>query len=129
MDVAKWLSVCTFELWVLALAKGTRSSVIKFPAARTTAVMIDGHRLVVEVASTPTARSCGLSRRKTLPEDRGMLFVYPAARDLLFWMKDTQIALSIAFLADSGRILSIQQMGDPPNAEDAENEPVEAHRT
>jgi uncharacterized membrane protein (UPF0127 family) len=75
-------------------------------------VAVNGRELFVEVAATPPARSCGLSHRASIPEHSGMLFVYPSPRPLSFWMKDTEIALSIAFLDDSGRILSIQKM-DP----------------
>jgi hypothetical protein len=72
--------------------------------------IVEGHLLQVEVAATPEARSCGLSRRTSLPADQGMLFVYPEPRLLSFWMKDTQIPLSIVFLDEAGRILSIQSM-------------------
>ena len=73
-------------------------------------ISINGHALVVELATTPKARVCGLSKRVNLPENNGMLFIYPTIGQRTFWMKDTQIPLSIAFLDDSGRILSIQDM-------------------
>jgi len=73
-------------------------------------ITVKDHRLEVEVAGTPEARACGLSHRGSLPADHGMLFVYPKEGPLSFWMKDTKIALSIAFLDDTGRILSIQDM-------------------
>jgi uncharacterized membrane protein (UPF0127 family) len=75
-------------------------------------ISINGHPLTVELATTPKARVCGLSKRVNLPENHGMLFIYPTIGHRTFWMKDTQITLSIAFLDDSGRILSIQHM--PP---------------
>ena len=75
-------------------------------------VSIKGINLPVEIASTSAAQMCGLSHRKTLPDERGMLFVYPESRSLEFWMKDTEFPLSIAFLDYTGRILSIQDM-DP----------------
>ena len=75
-------------------------------------ISINGHPLAVELATTPKARVCGLSNRVNLPENHGMLFIYPTIGQRTFWMKDTQITLSIAFLDDSGRILSIQHM--PP---------------
>ena len=75
-------------------------------------ISINGHALTVELATTPKARVCGLSNRVNLPENHGMLFIYPTIGQRTFWMKDTQITLSIAFLDDSGRILSIQHM--PP---------------
>jgi uncharacterized membrane protein (UPF0127 family) len=73
-------------------------------------ISINGHALEVELATTPKARVCGLSKRANLPENHGMLFIYPTIGQRTFWMKDTQIPLSIAFLDDSGLILSIQDM-------------------
>jgi uncharacterized membrane protein (UPF0127 family) len=73
-------------------------------------ISINGHPLAVELATTPKARVCGLSKRVKLPENHGMLFIYPTIGQRTFWMKDTQIPLSIAFLDDSGQILSIQDM-------------------
>ena len=73
-------------------------------------ISINGHALAVELATTPKARVCGLSKRANLPENHGMLFIYPNVGQRTFWMKDTQIPLSIAFFDDSGRILSMQDM-------------------
>ncbi len=73
-------------------------------------ISISGHPLAVELATTPKARACGLSKRVNLPENHGMLFVYPTIGHRTFWMKDTHFPLSIAFLDDSGRILDIQHM-------------------
>ena len=73
-------------------------------------ISINGHELAVELATTPKARVCGLSKRVKLPENHGMLFIYATIGQRTFWMKDTHIPLSIAFLDDSGRILSIQPM-------------------
>jgi len=76
----------------------------------TTTISIKGHTLAVELATTPTSRVCGLSHRDQLPKNHGMLFVFPDRRPRNFWMKDTSIPLSIAFLDNSGQILSIQDM-------------------
>jgi hypothetical protein len=73
-------------------------------------VSIKGHTLAVELATTPKARGCGLSNRVKLPENHGMLFIYPTLGPRTFWMKDTHIPLSIVFLDDSGQILRIQHM-------------------
>ena len=73
-------------------------------------ISIKGHPLAVDLATTPKARVCGLSNRVKLPENHGMLFIYPTLGPRTFWMKDTHIPLSIAFLDDSGLILSIQPM-------------------
>ena len=73
-------------------------------------ISIKGLTLTVEIASTPAARICGLSNRFRLPKNHGMLFVYPNLRNRAFWMKDTYIPLSVAFLDESGRIINLQNM-------------------
>ena len=80
---------------------------IELPTAN---IVINGISLTVELATTPTTRGCGLSYREALPENRGMLFIFPDLRPRNFWMKDTAIPLSIAYLDESGRIFSIQDM-------------------
>lgn len=67
-------------------------------------------QLTLEIAATPEARKCGLSRRNSLPQNHGMLFVVPKPVILDFWMVDTMLPLSIAFLNEDGRILSIDAM-------------------
>jgi uncharacterized membrane protein (UPF0127 family) len=76
----------------------------------TAAVSINGRRLIVELAATPQSRRCGLSNRAALGENQGMLFIYPRSDLRTFWMKDTRIPLSIAFLDDSGKIINIEIM-------------------
>jgi len=92
----------------------TMACPIELPAAT---INIKGHTLTVELATTPTSRSCGLSHREELPDNHGMLFVFAEHRNHTFWMKDTSIALSIAFLDDSGQIFSIQDMTPIQTAE------------
>jgi uncharacterized membrane protein (UPF0127 family) len=76
----------------------------------TATISIKGYTLTAELATTPAARACGMSHRDELPQNHGMLFIYPDLRPISFWMKDTKIFLSIAFLDDSGQIFSIQDM-------------------
>jgi hypothetical protein len=66
--------------------------------------------LTVEVPRTYDEFSRGLMFRESLPEDRGMLFVFGEDTQTGFWMKDTSIALSIAFIEEDGTILDIQEM-------------------
>ena len=75
---------------------------------------LKGHEIFLELATTPETRACGLSHREYLPANRGMLFVYPEPEILTFWMKDTRIPLSIAFIDAAGRIVSIQKMNPFP---------------
>lgn len=64
----------------------------------------------VEIATTEQEREKGLMGRTALAEDHGMLFVFEREQPLNFWMKDTLIPLSIAFIDSSGRIVDIQDM-------------------
>jgi uncharacterized protein len=75
----------------------------------------------VEVAATDAERQRGLMGRPELEEKRGMLFVFEEERPLSFWMKNTLIPLSIAYIDSEGRIVDLQDMepGDP-EASDAE---------
>jgi uncharacterized membrane protein (UPF0127 family) len=63
-----------------------------------------------ELARTAARRSQGLMNRRSLQDGRGMLFVFDRDQILSFWMKDTLIPLSIAFIASDGRILEIRDM-------------------
>ncbi len=66
--------------------------------------------LTVEVAATPAARSQGLMFRESLPEDHGMLFIWPREQWIAMWMKNTAIPLSVAFIDGEFRILNIADM-------------------
>ncbi|MDW5377868.1 DUF192 domain-containing protein [Halomonas sp. HP20-15] len=72
------------------------------------------HALSVEIAREPRERSRGLMNRETLPDEAGMLFVYPREQSPqgAFWMHNTLIPLAIAFLGSDGEILAIRHM--PP---------------
>lgn len=64
----------------------------------------------VEIADTPELRARGLMNREALAEDRGMLFIFEQDVQVPFWMKDTLIPLSIAFIAADGTIVDIKDM-------------------
>lgn len=66
-------------------------------------VSFGDREVVAEVAATPSERQRGLQHREHLPRDAGMLFLFPELREGGFWMKDTLIPLSIAFLREDGR--------------------------
>ena len=78
--------------------------------ARRYAIEVGAARASVEVAATPDERAVGLSGRKSLGKDEGMLFVFPAPQKVSFWMKGTHVALSIAFITETGEIAEIQDM-------------------
>jgi uncharacterized membrane protein (UPF0127 family) len=66
--------------------------------------------VAVEIADTPQERARGLMGRTSLPEDAGMIFVYPGPTEGAYWMKNTLIPLSIAFYDGTGEILRILDM-------------------
>ena len=71
---------------------------------------IGGRYVRAEVARTPAERERGLMFRRTLGESAGMLFVFPDSDFRHFYMKNTEIPLSIAFIASDGRITQIEDM-------------------
>ena len=68
------------------------------------------HSLVVEVACDDSSRKLGLMNRESLPDDHGMLFIFRQGKRQSFWMKNTLIPLSIAFISDGGEVLQIEDM-------------------
>jgi uncharacterized membrane protein (UPF0127 family) len=67
-------------------------------------------RVQLEVAATPAQRRLGLMNRAELADGTGMVFLFPADADGGFWMKNTLVPLSIAFVADDGRVVSVHEM-------------------
>jgi uncharacterized protein len=68
------------------------------------------HLIRAEVAQRPDERAIGLMHRPSMPANDGMLFVFEAPDRQCFWMKNTLLPLAIAFLADDGRIVNIEEM-------------------
>jgi uncharacterized membrane protein (UPF0127 family) len=68
------------------------------------------HQLDVQVAATPSQRQTGLMFRQSMPQHEGMLFVFDEASVQCFWMKNTLIPLTAAFLDDQGTIVNLVDM-------------------
>lgn len=68
------------------------------------------HLIRARVARTDEEREHGLMHRTQLPENEGMLFVYDEPSELCFWMKNTPLPLSIAFLAEDGTVINLDEM-------------------
>jgi uncharacterized protein len=64
----------------------------------------------LEVAADPAARARGLMGRTEVPEGTGMVFLYPTDVAEAYWMKNTLVPLSIAFVAADGRVVSVAEM-------------------
>jgi len=102
------VNLCVFCAAIFFLSCTTQKLPVReFPIER------DGQRITVvkaEIARNDEERSQGLMFRKKLPDGEGMLFVYERDQVLSFWMKNTSIPLSIAFIASDGRIVDIRDM-------------------
>jgi uncharacterized membrane protein (UPF0127 family) len=68
------------------------------------------HNIRAQVARTPDQRATGLMHRKDMPPHEGMLFIFEQPSVQCFWMKNTLLPLSIAFLADDGTVVNVRDM-------------------
>jgi uncharacterized membrane protein (UPF0127 family) len=68
------------------------------------------HNIRAELAQTDAQRSIGLMHRREMASHEGMLFVFDQPGVQCFWMKNTLLPLSIAFLADDGTVVNIADM-------------------
>jgi uncharacterized protein len=82
------------------------------PSRPPSTVTFDGKDVVlyVDVANTAQEQEKGLMGVETLPADEGMAFVFDGPTDSTFWMKDTLVPLSIAFVDDSRRVIGMRDM-------------------
>jgi uncharacterized membrane protein (UPF0127 family) len=115
---------------VLAACSGTADAPTTTPTAidppgltRITFENADGAEvdLLVEIADTPEERSRGLMFRESLPENQGMLFIFEQDGQHNFYMRDTLIPLSIAFIEADGIVVEIEDM--EPQTEDLHSAP------
>ena len=96
----KWLILVSF-LWVPFVYSQTLP---KIP------IYLNDKEIWVEIVRTPEERARGLMGRTHLAEDEGMLFIFEKEDYHSFWMKDTLLPLSIAFIDREGKILKIADM-------------------
>jgi uncharacterized protein len=75
------------------------------------------HKIQAQLAVSPQQRQTGLMFRREMPTQEGMLFVFEQASAQCFWMRNTLIPLSIAFLADDGTVVNIEDMS--PQSDDS----------
>ena len=82
------------------------------------------HLIQVQLAQNFEQRQIGLMWRKEMPQHEGMLFVFEQATTQCFWMRNTLIALSAAFIADDGTIVNIADMKPQTDASHCSEKPV-----
>jgi uncharacterized membrane protein (UPF0127 family) len=91
------------------------------PTARLTAGM---HVITAELATTPQSRTTGMMFREKTAPNHGMLFVFEYPAQQCFWMRNTPLPLSIAFIDDDGKILEIKDMAPRSDALHCSQHPV-----
>lgn len=91
---------------LLLLASGCKGK----NSYETVTLRINQWEISAEIADTLEKQQLGLMHRKTLPENSGMIFVYSHDSRKSFWMKNTSIPLSIAYIAKDGTIKEIYDM-------------------
>ena len=72
------------------------------------------YRIEAELADTPAARQTGLMYRTFMPTNTGMLFVFPEKAIHCFWMRNTKLPLTIAFIDDNGKIVNLSDIARNP---------------
>ncbi|MDR1146480.1 MAG: DUF192 domain-containing protein [Verrucomicrobiales bacterium] len=96
-------------LLALALLAACRQANPPQPLESAT-LTVERFTVSAEIADTPPTMTRGLMFRDALPPDHGMLFVFERPRRASFWMRNTRIPLSVAYLDADGRILEIHDL-------------------
>ena len=82
-------------------------------SARDPYVVLNGERFTVELAETQEKQALGLMFRDSLPDDHGMLFIFPVESLRSFWMRNTRIPLDIFYFGEDLRLVSVAENARP----------------
>jgi uncharacterized protein len=104
--LARWLLLLTLAAAALGAVQTPKVVISASSGSQRAAVL-------VELARTPGQRTFGLMYRGHLDENAGMLFIFPAAEPLKFWMKHTEIPLDMIFADPSGVVVGIVANATP----------------
>ncbi len=111
---ARLLALAVAATSLLASAQTAPSPQLLLPRTPLRAGM---HVLDVQLAQTPQERQIGLMFRKEMPQHEGMLFVFEQPAIQCFWMRNTLLPLTAAFVADDGTIVNLADM--KPQSDDS----------
>lgn len=97
---------------VSGLLATVQASAQEIPQPRLPTVVLQAglHQITAEVARTPQQQQIGMMMRTQMAQHEGMLFVFDDVSPRCFWMKNTLLPLSIAFIADDGTIVNLADM-------------------
>ena len=94
-------------LWLVSPIASAQSPQMDLQRTHISAGM---YQIDAQIALTPQQQQTGLMYRKEMPQAEGMLFVFEQASTQCFWMKNTLLPLTAAFVADDGRIVNLVDM-------------------
>ena len=118
---ARLLALVVAATSLLASAQTTPSPQMLLPRTQLRAGM---HLLDVQLAQTPQERQIGLMFRKEMPQHEGMLFVFEQPATQCFWMRNTLLPLTAAFVADDGTIVNLADMKPQTDDSHCSTKPV-----
>ena len=110
----RMLGALALGLAFVQTAPAQESPQVNLPRVKLSAGM---HQIDAQVAQTPAQRQIGLMHRREMPQHEGMLFVFEQPATQCFWMKNTLLPLTAAFIADDGTIVNLADM--KPQTEDS----------
>lgn len=122
MCFRRWLLCCA--AWVCGMTAAVADDgqpQLDLPRTQLSAGM---HRIDAQVAQTHFQRQVGLMHRREMPQHEGMLFVFDQPGVQCFWMKNTRLPLTAAFVADDGRIVNLADMKPMSEESHCSEQPV-----
>ena len=121
--IKRWAA---WGLFVLGLLASSWANAQQIPQPRLPTVQLQAgmHNIVAEVAQTPQQQQIGMMMRTEMATHEGMHFVFEEAGPWCFWMKNTLLPLSIAYLEDDGTVVNIAEMKPRSEATHCSEKPV-----
>jgi uncharacterized membrane protein (UPF0127 family) len=121
----KALALLTTALLAFAVpAAPAKAQAVPQARLQTVTLTAGMHNIVAELARTPAQRQIGMMMRTTMAQHEGMLFVFDEASPQCFWMRNTLLPLSIAFIADDGTIVNVAEMQPKSDDSHCSDKPV-----
>ena len=108
-SVARFFALLIGLSLAFSLVQAQTQDVPQTQLSRTT-LAAGMHQIDTQLALTPDQRQIGLMHRKSMPQHEGMLFIFEQPTKQCFWMKNTLIPLTAAFVADDGSIVNLVDM-------------------